>query len=102
MISAKMLGLGPSDSWAGLTLALSPTGQVLGDATSYPAGTLITNLDAAITVYLSATLAGLASAATRIELIPGINPSVVLPIASRALAFAKSASGTPSINVVSA
>jgi hypothetical protein len=92
-----------TSTWAARTIATeSVTGAAIGDATSFPKGILVTNLDASITIYLSDALAGLGADATRTELIPGRNASVVIPVASRAAIFAKSASGTPRLTSVAA
>lgn len=90
-----------SASWAGVTVTLDTTGLAIGAGT-YNAGIVVTNLDSSITIYIADTLAHLADAATRYALIPGINPSVVIPFANAAGIFAKSASGAPLLSWIGA
>jgi hypothetical protein len=90
----------PSATWGASTIALSTGGAALGAATAYGAGIVVTNTDAAISVYLAPSLGELATAATRYLLAPGA--SVVIPVPSLAALFAASASGAPLVSILGA
>ena len=96
------VSLEPSATWGGSTVTLDATGMALGAAAAYAGGILVTNLDASITIYVARTLAELGAAATRYPLIPGVNASVVIPVASPASIFAKGASGAPLLGFLGA
>ncbi len=92
-----------SASWAASTVTTSSSAEAaIGAGTAWNGGILLTNYDAAITIWVSHVSTGTGAAATRISLIPGINPSVVIPFASAAGIFVKAASGSPLLGVVAA
>jgi hypothetical protein len=96
------LVLAPAATWAGASLTLSTTGVAIGAAANYAGGILVTNTEAVggIAMYLSTSVGGCEVAATRYYLAGGA--SVVIPVASPAAIFARSASGTPLLSYIGA
>lgn len=100
---ALSTALAPSASWDASTVTVSSSAEAaIGAGTTWNGGIMLTNLDAAIVIYVSHVSSGTAAAATRTSLIPGINPTVIIPVADAAGIFVKAASGSPLLGVVAA
>lgn len=79
----------------GSVAASSVTAAALGGATAYTGGIIISNLDAAITIYIGGSGVAAAVGAGNYPLAPG--KDLVLPTGNLAGVYAKAASGSPTI-----